>query len=146
MAKKNSVVRGRRAVAAKPVSAKSNKAAPTTAGASTVSIGNRIEHVVVLMMENRSFDHIFGYRPGVDGLTGKEFNLLDPAQPESDKNPSFYVNNGAPWAVLAGQGPGHSLNAANVQLCGLKTGPDSTHPAVNNGFVSNYQTELVYAD
>jgi phospholipase C len=110
------------------------------------SAKSRIEHVVVLMMENRSFDHIFGYRKGIDGLTGKEFNLLNPAQPESDKNPSFPVNNGAPWAVLAGQGPGHSLNAANVQLCNNKNGPGPSSPQANNGFVANYQTELTYAD
>jgi len=28
----------------------------------------RIEHVVVLMLENRSFDHMLGTCPGVDGL------------------------------------------------------------------------------
>src|SRR5690349_9961452 len=39
-----------------------------------------IEHVVVVMMENRSFDHMLGYlrtdgMPEVNGLTGEEFNL-----------------------------------------------------------------------
>ena len=38
-----------------------------------------IEHVVVLMMENRSFDHMLGFltlagRTDVDGLTGAEVN------------------------------------------------------------------------
>ena len=28
----------------------------------------KIEHFVVLMLENRSFDHVFGLRHGVDGL------------------------------------------------------------------------------
>ncbi len=105
-----------------------------------------IEHVIVLMMENRSFDHLLGYRQGVEGLSGKEFNLLDPAKPESDTNPAFFVDNGAPFAVLAGQGPGHSLNAANVQLCGSKAGPSPANPPANKGFVSNYQTELVFGD
>ncbi len=105
-----------------------------------------IEHVVVLMMENRSFDHIFGYRDGIDGLKGSEFNLLDPSKAESDSNPAYYVTNGAPYAVLAGEGPGHSFNAANVQLCNDKAGPSDSAPAANNGFVSGYYTELVYAD
>ncbi|HJZ67863.1 MAG TPA: alkaline phosphatase family protein [Blastocatellia bacterium] len=105
-----------------------------------------IEHVIVLMLENRSFDHIFGYRHGVNGLQGTESNLLDPAKPESHLNPSFVVNNGAPYAVLAGQGPGHSINAANVQLCDNKLGPSAANPARNNGFVKNYETELVFAD
>jgi phospholipase C len=144
MKKKLSRSPGRRAPAtatAGPV-----ESAVTPAGSAPAPVAGRIEHVVVLMMENRSFDHIFGYRQGIDGLTGKEFNLLNPNAPESDKNPSFYVNNGAPWAVLAGQGPGHSLSAANVQLCNSKNGPSAAAPATNNGFVSNYQTELVYAD
>lgn len=39
-----------------------------------------VEHVVVLMMENRSFDHMLGYltrdgMPEVDGLTGEERNF-----------------------------------------------------------------------
>ena len=46
-----------------------------------------IEHVVVLMLENRSFDHVFGYRSGVEGLKGNEFNLLDSTKPQSDTNP-----------------------------------------------------------
>jgi phospholipase C len=55
----------------------------------------RIKHVVVLMMENRPFDHLFGwYQGGVDGLTGEEFNLVDPANPSSDK---VYADNKAPF-------------------------------------------------
>lgn len=37
-----------------------------------------IEHVVVLVMENRPFDHFFGFAqdelPGIDGLVGNETN------------------------------------------------------------------------
>jgi phospholipase C len=109
-------------------------------------LASPIEHIVVLMQENRSFDHIFGYRHGVTGLNGNEFNLLDPTKAESPTNPSFLVNNGAPNAVLAGQGPGHSINAANVQLCNDKLGPTPSNPAKNQGFVSNYDTELQFAD
>ncbi len=47
-----------------------------------------IDHIIVLMMENRSFDHYFGARQliegrAVDGLTGTEMNLdlkLNPVQ------------------------------------------------------------------
>jgi phospholipase C len=98
------------------------------------------------MMENRSFDHIFGFRPGVNGLKGGESNLLDPTKPESDLNPGFHVGNGAPFAVLQGQGPGHSLKAANEQLCNNGAGPSVSVPATNNGFVANYHTELTIAD
>src|SRR5437868_8985802 len=104
-----------------------------------------IEHVIVLMMENRAFDHIFGYRQGVNGLKGNESNLLDPSKSESSSNPAYAVSNGAPYAVLAGEGPGHSFNAACVQLCNSKNGPGTANPAKNNGFVSKYQTGVVYA-
>jgi phospholipase C len=45
-----------------------------------------VKHIVVLMMENRSFDHMLGYlkldgMPEVDGLTGEETNL------DADGNP-----------------------------------------------------------
>jgi phospholipase C len=130
----------------KPIPAPKTPKAPAAPVAPAAGVSNaKIEHVIVLMMENRSFDHIFGYRAGINGLTGKEFNLLDPTKPESTTNPSFYVNNGAPWAVLAGQGPGHALDAANVQLCGNKNGPSAANPPTNCGFISNYSAEL-YAD
>ena len=40
----------------------------------------QVKHLVVVMMENRSFDHMLGYlkiegMPDVDGLTGNEFNV-----------------------------------------------------------------------
>lgn len=98
------------------------------------------------MLENRSFDHIFGFRPGVEGLKGNESNLLDPTKPESDTNPAFFVSNGAPYKVLAGEGPSHSINGSNVQLCNWKDGPDAQHPMLNNGFVHNYNNELTLAD
>ena len=81
---------------------------------------NKIRHVVVLMMENRSFDHIFGFRPNVNGLKGDEFNLLNPALPQSLSNPAFPVGTGAPYAITVGMGPGHSVNQTNIQLFGSK--------------------------
>jgi len=40
---------------------------------------DKLKHIVVLMMENRSFDHLLGgmkaLDPRIDGLTGTEFNL-----------------------------------------------------------------------
>jgi phospholipase C len=51
----------------------------------------RIEHIVVLMLENRSFDHLFGYLRDVDpkvaGLIGNEFNREDPRIPDSARIP-----------------------------------------------------------
>ncbi len=104
-----------------------------------------IQHFIVLMMENRSFDHIMGYRPGVNGLKGNETNLLDPANPESNTNSAFVVSNAAPYAIQTGQGPGHSIEQVNVQLFNLQTGPAQGQAAANNGFVRSYSNEL-FAD
>ena len=55
----------------------------------------KIEHVVVLMFENRSFDHILGAMHGVNGLLGEDgavkpefYNTLDPAKEPGDQNPA----------------------------------------------------------
>jgi phospholipase C len=61
---------------------------------------DRIDHVVVLMMENRSFDHMLGYlkltgaNPDVDGLTGTERNDLDGRsyKPERLGNTRFLID------------------------------------------------------
>jgi phospholipase C len=56
----------------------------------------KIKHVVVLMFENRSFDHIFGALPGVNGLfkngqINKDYyNLPDPLSPPSPTNLPVY--------------------------------------------------------
>jgi len=102
-----------------------------------------IEHVVVLMLENRSFDHLMGFRPGVAGLSGNEFNLLDPTKPESAANPRFTVDNQAPFAVSDREGPSHSLNGVNVQLFNQKSGPAAGQAATNGGFVRNYRDHLL---
>ncbi len=55
---------------------------------------SKIDHIVVLMMENRSFDHMLGYlkltgvRPDIDGLTGKETNVY-----KSRSFPVFHLKN-----------------------------------------------------
>jgi phospholipase C len=108
-------------------------------------MGAQIDHVVVLMLENRSFDHLFGYWPGAEGLAAGGFsNRLDPTQPESQTNQAFPTGTAAPWVVTKGQGPGHSLNATNVQLCNDKLGPTSAHPTRLNGFVRSYHDELLH--
>jgi phospholipase C len=107
---------------------------------------SRIEHVVVLMLENRSFDHMLGYHAGVNGLKGNEFNLLAPTKAVSSTNPAYFVSNAAPFAISVGEGPGHSFNDANSQVYNNIKGPAPGSPARNDGFVKNYHQELVLAD
>src|SRR3954470_733484 len=94
-----------------------------------------IEHLIVLMLENRSFDHMLGYlkKPGyaIDGLTGRESNPVDPAHPAQ----RVRVSNDADY-VLAPDA-GHDFSDVNVQLFGNPAGPTS-HTPLNEGFVYNY--------
>jgi phospholipase C len=130
--------------ASKKGSKKSTKKKPQPSKPTKPSNGGRVEHIVVLMLENRSFDHIFGFRKGINGLTGKEFNLLTPNKPESDVNPAFHTGSGAPFVTINSKnGPSHSLKGTNVQIFNNSNGPDATHPARNNGFALNYRNELL---
>ena len=54
---------------------------------------DRIKHVIVLMMENRPYDHLFGWSGIGDGLSGDEYNLVNPSDATSEK---IYVSNKAP--------------------------------------------------
>lgn len=82
-------------------------------------------------MENRSFDHIFGWlkqtRPDIDGLTGQEFNRFNASDPDS---PKVFVKNDA---VFVDEDPGHSIQAITEQIFGSEV--DRFDPAPMNGFV-----------
>ncbi len=58
---------------------------------------SNIKRVVVLMFENRSFDHLFGEFPGANGLFDSPgvfkqdcYNLADPLSPPSDTNEKYF--------------------------------------------------------
>lgn len=57
----------------------------------------RIKHVVYLMEENRSFDHMFGFLGSqVNGLTGKESNPTTTFKVPGMDNMNIFVTNNAP--------------------------------------------------
>jgi len=91
-----------------------------------------IEHIVVVMLENRSFDHMLGYlslppaqggggRPDVDGFKGHEANQLD-----GTSYPIHHLNR----TQFSGEveDPDHSSRSVDEQL---------DHN--NGGFVANYK-------
>lgn len=105
----------------------------------------KIQHVFVLMLENRSFDHMLGFSgitgtdaetkqpTKINGLTGKEFN--------ADLGVNYPVKQ--PADFLMPVDPGHEFTDVVEQLCG----PDKPYasgghyPPINNsGFVKNYVT------
>jgi phospholipase C len=87
-----------------------------------------IEHILVLMMENRSYDHMLGYLPNGRGLTGAEYNLVDPADPMSEK---VYVSNRSGYVTAPN--PSHDIVSIERQVYG-EVGK-IVDPAPMNGFV-----------
>ena len=90
-----------------------------------------VEHIVLLMLENRSFDHMLGFlytdRGNVSpagqpyaGLTGSESNPGSSGQPVT----VFRIEPTAPDAYfMPGADPGEGYKATNSQLFGSIDGP-----------------------
>lgn len=105
-----------------------------------------IEHVVVLMLENRSFDHMLGFlkqaNPEINGLTGTESCPLDPHNPTS---PVVTVTDQATLRGGLEIDPGHELQDVAMQLYGTKNSDFHVQP-LNNGYVANYAEHLKNKD
>jgi len=109
----------------------------------------KIDHIVVLVLENRSFDQVLGYlslpaskkgrgRRDVDGLTGDEFNLepgdLPPDQADNagtPHDPRIRRVFRLPRTVFPVD-PGHSAGSVRTQLGGNDLDPPM------GGFVRNF--------
>jgi phospholipase C len=92
-----------------------------------------LKHIVVLMMENRSFDHMLGSLKAVDarinGLTGTETN------PDTTNEPAKVLPNAAFQGQLDPD-PDHHFPAVNKQLFFGTQGPPGA-PSMQ-GFVQSY--------
>jgi phospholipase C len=104
-----------------------------------------IKRFVVLMLENRSFDHLFGYlknsNPKIAGLSGTESNQKDPNSPGSPQ-----INVGRASTFVMTFDPAHEYYDVQVQLYGPMAGtaPDlppianlPTDPAPMTGFIAS---------
>jgi len=109
-------------------------------------LGDDIEHIIVLMFENRSFDNVFGslyseeektkYGIEFDGLNRDEWNAIKPTPPvPEDKR--IYV-----WTDATGKNagttpypdPGESFEDMTEQILD----PEATGADPMSGFVANY--------
>lgn len=83
---------------------------------SATSSSSPIKTVVVLVQENRSFDHMLGWmkslNPEIDGVTGAESNLLSTSDPNSKR--VFFADNSA----YVDPDPGHSIQDVYEQVFG----------------------------
>ncbi|PON75779.1 Acid phosphatase [Parasponia andersonii] len=88
-----------------------------------------IKTVVILVMENRSFDHMLGWmkrlNPKIDGVDGSESNPLSTSDPTSKRiffrNESHYVD----------PDPGHSFQAIRQQIFGSDKNASADPPPMN---------------
>jgi phospholipase C len=98
---------------------------------------DNLRHIVVLMMENRSFDHMLGglkaQDPRIDGLDDRQFT-----NPDTTGAPAPV----RPLAAYQGQldpDPGHHFPDVDLQLFGGNTSASRT--ATMDGFVRSYFTK-----
>jgi phospholipase C len=104
-----------------------------------------IEHVVVLMFENRSFDNMLGglypeqSKTGVyNGLKGDELNNLDPSRPEIGYAQVWSGDDGSNSLTMPYPDPGELFSDMNEQIFAA----DSDLGKANmGGFVWNYQKQ-----
>ncbi len=99
-----------------------------------MSVQDRIKHVFVLMLENRSYDHIFGFS-SVGDLAGSEANVWN--------GQSFRLSAGAPFAMP--NDPAHGFNDVVQQLSGVAATypPNGPFPKIDmSGFAANFAAQL----
>lgn len=110
---------------------------------------SQVEHVVVLMLENRSFDHMLGFLYAEEGNrspAGQPFEGLtgDESNPDADGSPVavFKIQATDQNAYfMPGADPGEGYAATNSQLFGSTDAP--TPPvATNMGFVKDFDYTL----
>jgi phospholipase C len=98
---------------------------------------DNLKHIVVLMMENRSFDHMLGglkaQDPRIDGLTGNESNL-------DTTGAKVTVQPKALFQSQLDPDPDHHFPAVDLQIFN----GDNNNPRVANmqGFVKSYFNQL----
>ncbi|XP_031248568.1 non-specific phospholipase C3-like [Pistacia vera] len=110
---------------------------------SSTSSSYPIKTVVVLVQENRSFDHMLGWfkslNPEIDGVTGSESNPISASDPNSTR---IYFKDTASYVD---PDPGHSIQAIYEQVFGKPwstTDPDPNPESgpTMEGFVQNAES------
>jgi phospholipase C len=104
---------------------------------------DQIEHVFVLMLENRSFDHLLGFSgiSGTDAACGVQTTVKGLAGTETNsyQGKVSTVSHPADYAMVVD--PGHEFTDVLCQLCGTeaKYVPGGEYPPIDNsGFVASY--------
>ncbi len=125
---------------------------------------NALDHVVVVMFENRSFDNLLGhlYEPGevpsFEGVIGKDLSNPIPDWLDDRPDPAVISYGVAGDMNTPSPDPGEELHHINTQLFGLldeanrgqmydqgtyNTPPDGQAPSMD-GFVTDYASMLLF--
>ncbi|PYT70750.1 MAG: hypothetical protein DMG39_14870 [Acidobacteria bacterium] len=99
---------------------------------------DKIKHIVVLMMENRSFDHLLGLLkteiPDVRGVLGNDyFN-------QTTAGATMPVTDGALYQGQYIMDPGHDFTDVYMQMYGVPFGTPATQPNMS-GFAQSYEQQ-----
>jgi phospholipase C len=111
---------------------------------------SKINHIVVLMLENRSFDHLLGFLYRSNGNVspqGQPFEGLQGSESNPDTSgksiPVFPIEPSHPHPYfMPGADPGEGYLNTNSQLFGSTKAPIPIVPASNQGFVKNFDYTL----
>jgi phospholipase C len=125
-------------------------------GLHTPELDDRIKHIFVLMLENRSFDHMLGATP----IRGRDAETVGGTQtvrrPEgtandvvdADGNVTHHCVVGVGQRRSVGNDPGHEFGHTLVALCGFQA--SATYPPYppvdNSGFAQNFAADPAVAD
>jgi phospholipase C len=117
------------------------------------NLKSKIDHIVVVMMENRSYDHVLGYRArppindGADGLTDPLISVIAGAGEghvvRPLRNASFEPNVLGLRTRLP-KGVGHELEDVRQQLSGSIDGPAGKRINDPKGFVENFRDKKLH--
>jgi phospholipase C len=80
-----------------------------------------LDHVVVVMMENRSFDHYFGWLPNADSVQHRHYTHPDTGARFNTQHASSL--GGAQWQGCGHPDPDHSWSGGRAQLGSARTDP-----------------------
>ena len=101
-------------------------------------MAKEVKHLVVLMLENRSFDHMLGFLKSssypIDGLTGNETN------PDS-AGTQIKVSSDARYVGDLKNDPGHDFISVNEQIFGNSQG--TGNGPFMQGFVRSYEAQTL---
>jgi phospholipase C len=110
----------------------------TPAQGQSRALADKAKHLVVLMMEGRSFDHMFGFLKSatydIEGLSGTESNL-------DSKGVPIRVTNDAAVQGDFSIDVAHDFGDVNIQLFDVDPVPTGAKPT-NQGFVKDYATKV----